>query len=252
MYNFILDIQDVIYNINDITYINNIAFNLKEGEHLIIFGPESSGMTKLFDLIIQTNPAYEGDILYKGKSIKTLDYFEQLMHKRDIGYVHGNYGLLSNMTVEQNIALPLEYHSSLSKSKIKEQVEQVIYGLHLDHCKDFRPIDLTGSEILKTAFGRAVVMEPDLLYLEHVFEGHCQLNIKPLTDYLLKRYERHDKSLILITYYPQDFIDISDSFIMFFEGKIVFSGGRDDFLNSDNPYLVQYKNNSTIGPMAIL
>ncbi|MCL2155457.1 MAG: ATP-binding cassette domain-containing protein [Leptospirales bacterium] len=252
MNNFILDIRNVTYSINSAMYIDNITFSLKEGEHLVIFGPENSGATKLFDLIIQANPKYEGDIFYKGKSTKTLDYSEQLMHKRDIGYVHGDYGLLSNMTVEQNISLPLEYHSDLSASKIKENVESIISELNLVHCKKLRPIDLTGSEILKTAFARAIVMDPDLLYIEHAFKSQCPLNIKPVTDFIFKRFERHDKALILITYYPLDFIDISDSFIMFFNGKIVFSGGREDFLNSDNPYLLQYKNNSIKGPMVIL
>ncbi|MCL1865346.1 MAG: ATP-binding cassette domain-containing protein [Spirochaetes bacterium] len=252
MNNFILDIQNVTYSINSINYINNISLSLKAGDSLVIFGPEASGMTKLFDLIILANPEYEGDILYKGKSTKTLDYFEQLMHKRDIGYVHGDYGLLSNMTVEQNISLPLEYHSHLSAAEIREHVESIIYILNLDRCKNLRPINLSGSEILKTAFARAIVMDPDLLYIEHAFESHCPLNIKSITDFLSKRSERSDKSLILITYYPQNFINISNSFIMFFNDEIVFSGGREDFINSDNPYLIQYKNNSIKGPMAIL
>jgi ABC-type transporter Mla maintaining outer membrane lipid asymmetry ATPase subunit MlaF len=244
--------QNVTYSENNIKYIDDITFSLEAGDHAVIFGPEGSGVTKLFDLIIQANPKYEGDIFYKGKSTKTLDYFGQLMHKRNIGYVHGDYGLLSNMTVEQNISLPLEYHSDLPASEIKENVEAIIYKLNLGHCKKLRPIDLTGSEILKTAFARAIVMDPDLLYIEHAFKSQCPLNIKPVTEFIFKRFERHDKSLILITYYPQDFIDISDSFIMFFNGKIVFSGMREDFLNSDNPYLMQYKNNSIEGPMVIL
>ena len=252
MDNFIFDMQNVTYTKKNIKYIDDITFNLKEGESLIIFGPENSGMTNLFDLIIQASPEYEGDIIYKGKSTKSLDYFEQLMHKRDIGYVNRDYGLLSNMTVEQNISLPLEYHSTLSVSKIKEHVESIISLLDLDHCKKLRPMDLTDSEVLKTVFGRAIVMDPDLLYIEHAFKINCPLNIRQIHDFLIKRSEQSDKSLVIITYYPQDFVDISDSFIMFYDGSIVFNGGRDDFINSDNPYLIQYKNNSIKGPMEIL
>ena len=252
MDNFILDIQNVTYIKNNIKLINDISFSLKEGENLIIFGPEDSGMTRLSELIIQANPDYEGNIIYKGKSIKTLDHFEQLMHKRDIGYVHRDYGLLSNMTVEQNISLPLEYHSTLSASRIQEHVESMIWILNLEHCKKLRPIDLTGAEILKTAFARAMVRDPDLLYIEHVFKIHCPLNIIKLIHFLVDRSKRGDKSLIALTYYPQDFINIADSFIMLFKGAIVFNGDREDFMNSDNPYLVQYKTNSIKGPMEIL
>lgn len=252
MSDLILDVQNVTYTSNGVTLLNNISFSLKEGDNLVIFGPESSGITSLFDLVVRAVPDFEGDLLYRGESIKSLDYFGQLMHKKDIGYVHGDYGLLSNMTVEQNISLPLEYHSKMKAAEIKKHIGKIIYDLNLDHCKKLRPYDLTRSEILKTAFARSIVMDPDLLYIEQAFEDQCPLNIKTMMDILVERSNRPDKSLIIITYYPGNFVDISDAFIMFFNGRIVFSGLKDDFINSDNPYLRQYKNNSIEGPMVIL
>ncbi len=252
MDDLILDVQNVTYRVNDITLLHDVSFSLKRGDNLLIFGPESSGVTNLFNLIVRTDSGYTGEVIYRGESLKTLDYFGQLMHKKDIGYVHGDYGLISNMTVEQNISLPLEYHSKMSAADIKKHVGKIIYDLNLDHCKKLRPIDLTRSEMLKTTFARSLVMDPDLLYLEYAFEDQCPLNVKTMMEILSERSKLRDKSLIIITYYPWNFIDISDLFIMFFNGKIVFKGSKEDFLNSDNPYLVQYKNKSTEGPMVIL
>ena len=252
MDDLILDIQNVTYRVNDITHLYDISFKLKRGDNLLVFGPESSGITNLFNLIVRTDSGYEGEVLYQGESLKKLDYFGQLMHKKNIGYVHGDYGLISNMTVEQNISLPLEYHSKMSASDIKKHVGNIIYDLNLDHCRKFRPFDLTRSEMLKTTFARSIVMDPDLVYLEYAFEDQCPLNVKTMMDILTERSKLPDKSLIIITYYPWNFVDISDSFIMFFNGRIVFEGSRDDFLNSANPYLLQYKNKSIEGPMVIL
>lgn len=248
----ILDVKNVTYSANGVTLLDNISFSLKQGDNLIVFGPESSGITSLFDLIIRTDSGYDGEIFYKGDSLKKLDYFGQLVHKKNIGYIHGDFGLLSNMTVEQNISLPLEYHSKLSASEIKKHVGKIIYDLNLDHCKRLRPIDLTSSEILKTSFARSIAMDPDLLYLEYAFEDQCPLNVKTMMNILQERSKQPAKSLIIITYYPWNFIDISDSFIMFFNGRIVCEGLRDDFFNSTNPYLLQYKNKSIEGPMVIL
>lgn len=249
----IVDIRDVTYTTpSGIKLLDNISFKLKQGDNLLVFGAESSGINNLFDLIVRTDSNYQGDVIYQGKSLKTLDYFDQLMHKKDIGYVHGDYGLISNMTVEQNISLPLEYHSKMSASEIKQHVGKIIYDLNLDHCRKLRPIDLTRSEMLKTTFARSIVMDPDLLYLEFAFEDQCPLNVKTMMDILIERSKLPDKSLIIITYYPWNFIDISDVFIMFFNGKIVYEGLKEDFLNSQNPYLLQYKNNSIEGPMVIL
>jgi ABC-type transporter Mla maintaining outer membrane lipid asymmetry ATPase subunit MlaF len=250
--NLILDVRNVTYSVNGLTFLDDISFDLRQGNNLLVFGPESSGITSLSGLVLRTDSEYEGEVLYKGNSLKDLDYFGQLMHKKDIGYVHGDYGLISNMNVEQNISLPLEYHSKMTGPEIKKHVGKIIYDLNLDHCRKLRPFDLTRSEILKTSFARALAMDPDLLYIEYAFEDQCPLNIKTMMNILSERSHLPDKSLIIITYYPWNFIDISDSFIMFFNGRIVFSGGRDDFLNSSNPYLLQYKNKSIEGPMVIL
>ncbi len=248
----ILELQNVTYKRDTVTLLDNVSFSLTKGDNVTIFGPEGSGLSALFDIIIRGNAQFDGDVLYKGSSIKSLGYFELMSHKKEVGYIHGDYGLMSNLSVEQNISLPLEYHSSMSASEIKKHVGKLIYDLNLDHCRKLRPFDLTRSEILKAAFGRAIVHDPDLLYIEHAFEDQCLLNIKSLIDVLTERSRRPDKSLIMITYYPQNFIDISDEFIMFFNGRIVFSGKKDDYHASDNPFLVQYRTNSIEGPMVIL
>lgn len=248
----ILELRNITYKRDTVTLLDNVSFSLTKGDNVTIFGPEGSGLSSLFDIIIRGDAKFEGDILYNGSSIKSLGYFELMNHKKKVGYIHGDYGLMSNLSVEQNISLPLDYHSSMSALEIKKHVGQIIYDLNLDHCKKLRPFDLTRSEILKAAFGRAIAHDPDLLYIEHAFEDQCLLNIKSLIDVLTERSKRPDKSLVMITYYPQNFIDISDEFIMFFNGRVVFTGKKDDFWTSDNPYLVQYRTNSIEGPMIIL
>ncbi|HOP64485.1 MAG TPA: ATP-binding cassette domain-containing protein [Spirochaetota bacterium] len=248
----ILELRNVTYRRETITLLDDVSFSLTRGDNVTIFGPEGSGISSLFDIIIRGNAKFDGDVFYKGSSIKSLDYFGLMNHKREVGYLHGDYGLMSNLSVEQNISLPLDYHSAMSASEIKKHVDKIIYEVNLDHCKKLRPFDLTRSEILKTAFGRAIANDPDLLYIEHAFEDQCYLNIRSLIDVLTERSIRPDKSLIMITYYPQNFIDISDEFIMFFNGRIVFRGKKDDYMASDNPYVVQYRTNSIEGPMVIL
>jgi phospholipid/cholesterol/gamma-HCH transport system ATP-binding protein len=248
----ILEVKNVKYTRDGVTLLNNISFSLKKGEAMVIFGTEDSGISHLFDVIIRGDVSFEGDVLYKGSSIKELDYFSLMEYKEEIGYLHGDYGLISNLSVEQNISLPLEYHSSLSGAEIKNYVNKLIFDLNLDHCKKLRPFQLSRSEILKTAFARSIANEPDLLYLEHAFENQCYLNILTIFDILKKRIARKDKSLIIVTYRPENFIDIANRFIMFFNGRIVFEGSKDEFLYSQNPYLIQYKTNNPEGPMVIL
>jgi ABC-type transporter Mla maintaining outer membrane lipid asymmetry ATPase subunit MlaF len=88
--------------------------------------------------------------------------------------------------------------------------------------------------------------------VEHAFEGQSPMNMISFMDVIRNRVAHNEKSVLFVTYEPQNFIDMAHRFIMFFNGRIVFSGGLQEFLNSDNPYLLQYRKLSPDGPMVIL
>lgn len=246
----ILDKVSVISQ--NVEILKEVSFSIKKGEHVVIFGPENSGVDIICPVIADLIEDFTGEIFYKGKSIKTFDYLEKLSYKKKIGCIQRDYGLINNMTVEENILLPLKYHSNLSNKKIRNLVDKYIKDMNLDHCRSQRPVGLTQSETLKTAFLRSIILNPDLLLLEHPLEGQCILNVLSFIESFVKGLYSHDKSVIFITYEPKWFIDFSHKFIMLYRGKIVFSGSKDEYLAADNDYLLQFNNMTRDGPMMIL
>jgi len=247
----LLEIKNINYKAPSGIHLDDVSFDINLGESTLIFGPEESGISELFDIIVKVTKDYEGDVLYKGENISNFSHDELIEYKKDIGYIHGNYGLLSNMTVMQNIALPLDYHTALPDKGVRNFVKTLGVLLKITDCLEKRPFDLTASEILRTAFARSIILDPALLYIEHAFENHCRMNIKVIIEYLKGRAKRDDKSLILINYSPENYIDLVDKYIMLYDGRIVFQGSTTKFLNTDNPYVIQYKNNTLDGPIII-
>ncbi len=250
--------SDIIIDIKNLSCedntgrLQNISFSVKRGEDLVLYGPENSGIKLLLSIILGFNKNYTGDIIFLDKNMKDYDYIDMHSQKKFIGYLHENYGLISNMTVDENISLPLRYHSKLSEDEIKKIVSRLIFNLNLDHCKKLRPIDLTQSEILKTAYARSIALDPDILIIEHAFGGQSAIDIKAFTTDVYERAKKPGKSILFISYNPEKFSDLVDTYIMFFDGKIVFMGDSNTYRNSDNPYLIQYKNVSETGPMSLL
>jgi len=232
--------------------LDDISFAVKPGENALFFGIEGSGLKIITPLILSVEGLYDGEILFKGKAIRSLDYLGKMRYKNEIGYLHGDYGLISNLNVEQNISLRLEYYSEYSTTDIQGITERLMSELGIIHMRTARPVELTSSQIFRTAYGRAVAHDPDLLIIEHAFIGQSPLNIRSFMDVLKKRVESPEKSVIFVTYEPQKFVDFADTFYMLYGGRIVFSGTRREFLESDNPYLVQYRNISLHGPMDII
>ncbi|OHD64084.1 MAG: hypothetical protein A2176_08730 [Spirochaetes bacterium RBG_13_51_14] len=231
--------------------IEGVSFAIAAGENAVFFGVEGSGLKTVAPLVLGLEEPSGGDVLHRGGTIRGLDYLERLRYKNAIGYLHGDYGLISSLTVEQNISLRLEYYSEYLPEEITAITERLMAELRIIDKRTARPVQLTRSEIFRTAYARAVVHDPELLIIEFAFVDQSPLNIRSFMDVLKARGADPAKSVIFMTYEPQKFVDFADTFIMLYNGRIVFSGSRQDFFDSDNPYLVQYRSTSLRGPMAI-
>jgi ABC-type transporter Mla maintaining outer membrane lipid asymmetry ATPase subunit MlaF len=218
MEEYLLRLEHLSYSAGGHDALFDVSLDLKKGENMVLFGPENSGIETILMMVLDLEETYEGAIYYKNVNIKDLGYAGRRTYKREIGYVHGLYGLMSNMSVEDNISLPLEYHSSMGGSEIKEHVSRLVYELNLDSCKKFRPVDLSRSEMLRTSYARAIALDPDLLLVEHAFQGQSPLNIHSFSEHLRERAARPDRSLVIVTDEPEKFVDFSDRFVMIFAG----------------------------------
>ena len=247
--NKLLVFDNVSCNDYGISALDNLSFDIEHGENVVVFGPEHSGKHLLCPLITGFIDITNGNIIYNNVSLKNMDYAAKHEYKQKVGYLPYTHGLISNMTVEQNISLPLQYHSKMSNAEITEYVNRLMVELGLEKCKNRRPFNLSRAEMLKTAYARATVFDPDLLMIEHAFEGQSLIQLLSLFDVLTMREERKEKSALFITFEPLNFIKVAHKFMMFFNNEIVFSGTTEEFLNSDNPYLKQYRNMSHDGPM---
>ena len=243
--------RDVSCEFNIFLSLKNISFSIRPGENVVFFGSEKSGADLLCSVMSGVQP-FTGELLYRNRSVRNLPEKEMNRIRCEVVYMQRNYGLISNMTAEENIALPLRYHSPLPSSEIDELVETIISDLHLDYCRDMRPIHLKPSEILKVAYGRAIALDPPLVLIEHPLEGQCLINTTTFLKQLLRRCSDPDRSVVIVTYEPLRFLEFADRFIMFDYGKIVFDGDRRAMENPENEFARQFLGFSGDGPMQIL
>lgn len=236
---------------NSISLID-FSLTLREGANLVIFGPENSGISLICPLIVGSISDFEGEIYYRGRPIKEFNYVELHNYRTQLGYLQAGYGLINNMTVEENILLPLKYHSDLSSHEALQKVDELIKELRLEHCRNLRPVDLLKYETLNTAYARAIALNPDIILLEHALETQCLINAQVYLASIRKRIFRHGSSVIVVTYEPERYSHFADTFIMMYKGNKVFEGDRDEFLEQKNPYLKQYMCASLEGPMKIV
>lgn len=143
--------------------LNNISFNMEEGEFVGIMGPSGSGKTTLLNMISTVDKPTSGEINIKGKNPLVLKNEElALFRRRELGFVFQDFNLLDTLTVGENIVLPL----TLDGVPVKEQdreLNRISKILGIESLINKRTFEISGGQSQRTAIARALIHNPALL-----------------------------------------------------------------------------------------
>lgn len=146
--------------------LKGLSFEVESGEFLSVMGPSGCGKSTLLYLLGGLDEVTFGEISLHGKDLSTMkEKDKSLLRRRDIGFVFQFYNLVPNLTVEDNIMLPLVLDGKNSK-KEKARLEEL---LEITGLKDYRkhtPRELSGGQQQRVAIARALIFEPKILLLD--------------------------------------------------------------------------------------
>jgi osmoprotectant transport system ATP-binding protein len=201
--------------------VNDISFEVREHETLVLLGPSGCGKTTTLKMINRLIEPNSGTILIDGKNI--FEQYPEIL-RRGIGYVLQNNGLFPHYTVAENIAivpLLLKWDSKRIKKRIGELIEKL--HLSLDYLNVY-PNELSGGQQQRVGLARALVADPPVLLmdepfgaLDNVTRGKIHAEFKALDE--LKR-----KTIIMVTHDVQEAFDLGDRICLMDKGKIVQIG----------------------------
>ncbi|MEX1109826.1 MAG: ABC transporter ATP-binding protein, partial [Dongiaceae bacterium] len=140
--------------------VKSLNMSIARGEFLTMLGPSGSGKTTTLLMLAGFEVPTNGHISLDGQLIDRLP-----PHKRDIGMVFQNYALFPHMTVEENLAFPLEVRK-VAKAEMKERIDRALDMVQLSPYGERRPAQLSGGQQQRVALARALVFEPKLVLMD--------------------------------------------------------------------------------------
>lgn len=227
----------------------DINLSISKSQIVVAFGPENCGTDLLVSLATGQEHPENGTVRLTGKSLVNAseDELEQLRSR--IGYVPAGFSLVNNLSVFENIALPLRYHTGMSSEAIRDVITPRLEKYELLHRAKDRPQLLGVSELLRAAYLRATIFNPEIVIFEYSMDAICPLARSRFFDLMRKDSSENGFGILILTYYPVQFFDTEFYYLMLFEGRTVFSGMGDQLMEVENPYLEQYLHNPLQGPM---
>lgn len=154
-----------IYRTEDIETValNSISFDIKEGEFVAMMGPSGCGKSTLLNIIGLLDDVDSGSYLFNGVEVAGFNERKRAdLRKRNIGFVFQSFNLIDELTVFENVELPLIY-TGVATSERKKIVDDVLDKIQIAHRRNHFPQQLSGGQQQRVAVARAVVNNPKLI-----------------------------------------------------------------------------------------
>ncbi len=224
--------------------VKDLNLSMPKGEFLTMLGPSGSGKTTCLMMLAGFETATHGDIRLDGKGINNIP-----PHKRGIGMVFQNYALFPHMTVNENLAFPLEIRK-LGKAEREEKVKRALEMVQMGDFGTRRIAQLSGGQQQRIALARALVFDPTLVLmdeplgaLDKQLREHMQFEIKRIADDL-------DITVVYVTHDQTEALTMSDRVAVFDDGRIQQLAPPDQLYEEpENSFVAQFigENNTLEG-----
>lgn len=148
-----------------------VSLEVRAHETVALLGDEHSGVGQLGGWALGLETPSTGRVMVYGQIAADLPQRERLAFRRRVGYLPAGEGLLHNLTLRDNVALPLRFGSSATPRAIDGRVGVMLAAVRVTHVGDLRPAQVNEEERRRAALARAIAFDPPLLLLEQPFDG---------------------------------------------------------------------------------
>lgn len=209
--------------------VDNVSFNINEGEFFVLIGPSGCGKTTTLKMINRLIPLSEGFIYFNDKPISDYDVAEM---RWDIGYVLQQIALFPHMTIKENIAQVPEM-KKWKKKDIANRVDELLtmVGLDPETYRDRYPSELSGGQQQRIGVIRALASDPPVVLMDEPFSALDPISRKNLQDDLLELQSQIKKTIVFVTHDIEEAMKMGDRICLLNQGHVEQIGTTEDFIH---------------------
>src|SRR4051794_16825906 len=215
-----VDIKKVFYTEDVETHaLSGVHLEIGKGEYVSIAGPSGSGKSTLLAIIGLLDSPSEGEFIIKGQPVGNLDIAQRaIIRNREIGFIFQSFNLIGDLTVYENVELPLTYRG-MSAVERKQRVAEALEKVGMGHRARHLPSQLSGGQQQRVAVARAVAGEPSILLADEPTGNLDSINGEAVMS-LLQELHRGGATICMVTH-DQRYARHADREIHLFDGRVV-------------------------------
>ena len=201
------------------TALNKVTLDVQKGEFVAVMGPSGCGKSTLLNIVGLLDNPTAGELYFDGNEVSKFKERQRTNLRRgNIGFVFQSFNLIDELTVYENVELPLLY-MKVSASQRKVMVNEVLDRMKISHRKKHFPQQLSGGQQQRVAISRAVVTKPKLILADEPTGNLDSANGEEVMN-LLTELNKDGTTIVMVTHSPSD-ADKAHRIVQLFDGHVV-------------------------------
>jgi len=241
----VIAVEDLHKSFGSQHVLDGISLAVKRGETLAVLGRSGTGKSVLLRLIIGLETPDSGSVRIHGQAIAGLALDPLGEIRKKMGFLFQHAALYDSLTVEQNVAFPLQHHKkNMPKSEKADRVRQLLAEVGMEDALAKMPSDISGGMQKRVGLARALALEPDILLLDEPTAGLDPISAAEIDDLVLKLQQEHHMASIVVTHDLHSAKTIANRLALLNRGKVVIEGDFEELQKSDIEFVKEFLKHS--------
>lgn len=231
------------------TILDGIDLVVPRGSVTAVLGPSGSGKSTLLAALTGELQPARGTVEVLGRAVP-VRMRELLDLRKGIGVLLQGNGLLTDLTVAENVALPLRTHTKLPGPVVDRLVAMKLHAVGLRGAADLYPRELSGGMARRVALARAIALDPPLMVYDEPLTGLDPIASGVIMALIARLNATLGLTSIIVTHHVHETLPVADRAVVIANGRIVFDGTPAQLQASDDPLILQFLRGEPDGPIA--
>lgn len=210
----VIEVKNLACGYGDTVILQDVSFSVHSREVLFVIGGSGCGKSTLLRCLIGLLKPLRGDVAYFGKSFTAANATQRREILKSFGVLYQNNALWSSMTLAENVALPLEEHTSLSREYREEIVALKLTQVGLAGSGDQYPSELSGGMKKRASLARALALDPAIVFFDEPSTGLDPITLREMDRLILEVRDTFGTTMVIVSHQLSSVFRLADRVIV--------------------------------------